>query len=245
MSRLFIVDREKVSFLNDKDLKQSNMVRVLHFICNATEVEQLILPGGIETVSCHWLKAFLISSICQLEFLLVFGDNPEQEAELLPNDIYARHKIQSYYQKTISRAWVDIGLNTKTDEKGNEKPAASKLRTQREGTQKRWRIFSEEWLILAHKCLFLCFWWQCNKTCMQLNREEEASKQRSSSRFSPSCGVLWGRKRARRRESISGRASCDCLLQILLFIRQPASTLRSFSLKQSPISREALLGHAL
>lgn len=101
---------------------------------------------------------------------------------------------------------------------------------------------------VANSCtqmLVLCFWWQCNKTCMLLNREEEASKQRSSSRFSPSCGVLRGRKRTRRRESISGRESCDCLLQILLFIRQPASTLRSFSLKQSPISREALLGHAL
>lgn len=221
------------------------MLRVLLFICNTTEVEQFILPRGIETVSCHWLKASLSSSICQLEFLLVFGDDPDQEAELLPNDFHVGHKIQSYYQKTTSLAWVGTGLNTKTDEKGNEKPAVSKLRTQSGGTQKRWKIFSEERLILAHKCLFLCSWRQCNKTCMQLNREEEASKQRSSSRFSPSCGALRGRKRARRRESISGRASCDCLLQILLFICQPASTLRSFSLKQSLISRKALLGHAL
>lgn len=145
----------------------------------------------------------------------------------------------------MSWARVGIGLNTKTDEKGNEKPGVSKLRTQSGGTQKRWKIFSEEWLILALKCLFLCFWWQCNKTCMQLNREEEASKQKLITLFS----LLWSTAREKEseteRESISGRASSDCLLQILLFICQPASTLRSFSLKQSPISRKALLGHAL
>jgi len=144
----------------------------------------------------------------------------------------------------MSWAWDGIGLNAKTDEKGNEKPAVSKLRTQGGGTQKWWKIFSGVTNSCTQK-LVLCFWWQCNKTCMQFNREEEASKQRSSSRFSPSCGEQRGRKRARRRESISGRASSDCLLQILLFICQPASTLGSFSLKQSLISPKALLGHAL
>lgn len=82
MSRLFTVDRAKVSSLSDKDLKQSSML--LLFICNATEVEQFIPPRGIETVSCHWLIASLISSVCQLEYLLVFGDGPDKDAELLP-----------------------------------------------------------------------------------------------------------------------------------------------------------------
>jgi len=71
------------------------MLQVLLFICSATEVEQFILPRGIETVSCQWLKASLSSSICQLEYLLVFGDGPDQEAELLPNDFHVGHKIQS------------------------------------------------------------------------------------------------------------------------------------------------------